>query len=139
MQPLPAPSASTSLHPRTGQTASPRRPPQQRGIPRLDRRNGCRFAAGRASAHCRCTLLARSARLSLAIVSGYAPHWEVSMDEQRNGERRIREVTREAFLRDGSDALRYAREDGEVLITKADGKPYAIISAPREPLDFDLD
>jgi hypothetical protein len=64
---------------------------------------------------------------------------EVSMDERRSGEGRIREVTREAFMRDASDALRYAKEDGEVLITKADGRPHAIISAPREPLDFDLD
>jgi hypothetical protein len=60
------------------------------------------------------------------------------MDERRSGEGRIREVTREAFMRDASDALRYAKEDGEVLITN-DGRPHAIISAPREPLDFDLD
>jgi hypothetical protein len=61
------------------------------------------------------------------------------MDERGNGEGRIRQVTREAFMRDASDALRYAKEDGEVLITKADGRPHAILSAPREPLDFDLD
>jgi hypothetical protein len=60
------------------------------------------------------------------------------MDEQRSGERRIREVTREAFMRDASDAMRYADEDGEVLITRADGRPYAMIVVPREPIDFDL-
>lgn len=63
---------------------------------------------------------------------------EASMDEGRGTERKIREVTREAFLHDASDAMRYADEDGEVLITKADGSPHAMIVVPREPIDFDL-
>lgn len=61
---------------------------------------------------------------------------EVRMDEQRNGERKIREVTREEFVRDGSEAYRYAEEDGSVLITDADGSPYAVLTVPRGPIDF---
>jgi hypothetical protein len=61
------------------------------------------------------------------------------MDEQQNGERKLREVTREEFIRDGSDAVRCAEEDGSVLITEADGSPYAVLSIPRSPIDFGWD
>jgi hypothetical protein len=47
--------------------------------------------------------------LSFSIPRGYLHRWEVSMDERRNGEGKIRQVTREAFMRDASDALRYAK------------------------------
>ncbi|MCX4246565.1 hypothetical protein [Paraliomyxa miuraensis] len=61
------------------------------------------------------------------------------MDERRGSDQRFREITREEFMRDASTAFRCADREGQVVITKADGSPYAVLAVPREPIDFELD
>lgn len=61
------------------------------------------------------------------------------MDERRSDERRTHAITREEFVRDASDAFRHADRGGDVLITKPDGSPYAVLTVPRTPIEFDVD
>jgi len=58
------------------------------------------------------------------------------MDERRR-EGKPHEISRDEFLQDSSEAVRRAKEHGSVLITESDGRPFAVLSIPRSPLDFD--